>query len=379
MKIAHLADLHLGYRAYNKLDSKGINIREKDVIKAFQEALEKISAINPDLIVIAGDVFHRPRPSNFTIYATIMLLQKFRKSCNTPIVMIAGNHESVRSAESGSVLKIFESVIPKIQVVDAVSETLNIENLQTSLMCIPHGGLAELEKTNLKPDKRFKYNILVMHGTHEKCPKITAYGEGALIKDSEINEVEWDYIAFGHYHSYTELAPNAFYSGAIERTSTNIWQEAKDKKGFIVYDLDNRTHEFITLESPRKVIDIKKINAENLTIEEVNLKIEEEITEIKGLDNSIIRLTVENIDSLFIKHLNYKKIRELTKSAIHFKLNLIKKGSVIKSTNEQGEVIERKKGVLDFLDEELAGFDLAQGLDRTRFNDMAKIYLEAGV
>ena len=67
-----------------------------------QEALEKISKINPDLIVMAGDIFHKPRPSNFTIYATIKLLQKFRQNCNSPIIMISGNHETVKGKLKGA-------------------------------------------------------------------------------------------------------------------------------------------------------------------------------------------------------------------------------------------------------------------------------------
>ena len=41
MRIAHIADPHLGYRAYNRITSQGINRREADVFKAFQSALAK--------------------------------------------------------------------------------------------------------------------------------------------------------------------------------------------------------------------------------------------------------------------------------------------------------------------------------------------------
>ena len=58
---------------------------------------------------------------------------------------------------------------------------------------------------------------------------------------------------------FTQLAPNTFYSGAIERTTTNIWQEADDKKGFIEFDLDKKECKFHSLSSPRKVIDLKKL------------------------------------------------------------------------------------------------------------------------
>jgi DNA repair exonuclease SbcCD nuclease subunit len=134
MRIVHIADLHLGYRAYNKLDSKGFNVREKDVSKAFKESLEKIALINPDLIIMAGDIFHKPRPSNFTILTAIKLLQKFRQSCDSPIIMIAGNHETIKSTEAGSVLTIFESVIHKVRVVNDTIQEVPIDYLNTSVL-----------------------------------------------------------------------------------------------------------------------------------------------------------------------------------------------------------------------------------------------------
>lgn len=377
MKIVHLADLHLGYRAYNKLDEKGVNIREKDVMRAFQESLEKIALINPDLVVMAGDIFHKPRPSNFSIWATIKLLQKFRQSCDAPVIMISGNHEAVKSTESGSVLNIFESVISKVKVVNDVIQTISVEHLNTSVLCIPHGGLANFEKTDLRPDKNYKYNIMVIHGTYENCPEIAGYGNATLIKGKEIHGTEWDYIAFGHYHSFRELAPNTYYSGALERTTTNIWQEAKEQKGFIEFDLDNKICTFHPLQSPRIVIDTKRINAENMTAEEINLKITEEVEKIKELDNSIVRVTVVNIDSVAAGSIDYKKIREYKKTAVHFRFNPVKKDSILKLIDSKGEIIEKKKGISEFLDEELEKFELAQGLNKEKFTQLAKDYLEA--
>ena len=53
MKIVHISDLHIGYKAYNKLEKIGLNVREIDILSAFQEALEKIAIIIPELVIIA--------------------------------------------------------------------------------------------------------------------------------------------------------------------------------------------------------------------------------------------------------------------------------------------------------------------------------------
>src|SRR5688572_30631559 len=104
MRIAHLADLHLGYRAYHRLAPGGINTRERDVALAFRAATRQLIAIAPDLILIAGDVFHTVRPSNAAIADAFRQFSQLRAGLpQTPIVMIAGNHDSPRSVETGSI------------------------------------------------------------------------------------------------------------------------------------------------------------------------------------------------------------------------------------------------------------------------------------
>ena len=64
MKLVHLADLHLGFRQYQRLTPTGLNQREADVAAAFKKAIDEIIEIAPDIVVIGGDVFHAVRPTN---------------------------------------------------------------------------------------------------------------------------------------------------------------------------------------------------------------------------------------------------------------------------------------------------------------------------
>lgn len=380
MKIVHLADLHLGYRSYNKLDENGFNMRELDVIEAFRESLRKINDIQPDLIIIAGDVFHKPRPSNLTLFQTIHRLHVFRKHCKAPIVIISGNHESVKSIESGNVLSILEKTTENLFVIDGKIKELEFKELNALVVGIPYNALSEIKNNSLIPDKSYTYNILSMHCSYDsaKCPELSKYGHEELVNSDKINGAEWDYVALGHYHKYIKLEKNIYYSGAIERTSSNIWQEAKDPKGFIEYNLDTKEIKFHELETPRQVYDIKKINAENLTAEDINKKIDEIISGVKDLENSIVRITLENIDTLAIRNLDYNKIREYRKKAVHFMLNFIKKGQDFDFENEKTGK-EKRKNLADSLEEELKTFELAQGLSYEKFNNLAKEYFMESV
>lgn len=59
MIIAHLSDLHLGHRAFDRTED-GQNLRETDLAAAFRRAVEELLALEPDAVVISGDVFDRP-------------------------------------------------------------------------------------------------------------------------------------------------------------------------------------------------------------------------------------------------------------------------------------------------------------------------------
>ncbi len=62
MKIIHLADSHLGFSSYSRMDEHGQNRIEEMVYTGFDQAIEQIIQAHPDAVVHAGDVFHHVRP-----------------------------------------------------------------------------------------------------------------------------------------------------------------------------------------------------------------------------------------------------------------------------------------------------------------------------
>ena len=108
MKIAHLADLHLGFRQYHRQTSTGLNQREADVANVFRGAVDGVIAARPDLVLVAGDLFHAVRPSNPAILFAFRQFQRLRVALpDAPVVLIAGNHDTPRSVETGSNLRLF--------------------------------------------------------------------------------------------------------------------------------------------------------------------------------------------------------------------------------------------------------------------------------
>jgi DNA repair exonuclease SbcCD nuclease subunit len=264
MILAHLADLHLGYRAYHRLAPGGLNARERDVALAFSTALDRVIALDVDLVLVAGDIFHTVRPSNTAIADAFRQFSRLRAALpRTPVVLIAGNHDSPRAVETGSILRLLAE-IPGVIVVDDVARTVHLEALDTSILCLPHNALARPEPVALEPNPEAKTNLLMLHGTvtggaaTERLRYLSEYG-GAQVETTAIQPARWDYVALGHYHIATELAPNMWYAGGIERTSTNIWEEAGAAKGFLTYDTTARKATFHPLPG-REVVDLPRFS-----------------------------------------------------------------------------------------------------------------------
>jgi len=79
MRIIHMADSHLGFSAYNKVDPYGRNIVEEKIYEGFTETIDKIIDLHPDAIIHAGDVFHHVRPRIRTLFIFKREVEKLSK------------------------------------------------------------------------------------------------------------------------------------------------------------------------------------------------------------------------------------------------------------------------------------------------------------
>ena len=371
MRIAHIADPHLGYRAYNRITSQGINRREADVFKAFQSALAKVAEIQPDLILIAGDLFHIVRPSNLTIQHTFREFASLRSKTDAPIVIIGGNHDSPRSADTGCILDLLAN-LPGIHIAHSEYVQVPLKKLDTSVFCLCHRALPHLFSLKIEPDPASKRNILLVHGTVEGVVR-HAYDLYELRRAQVISDA-WDYIAFGHYHCFTELAPNAFYAGSLEYTSTSIWSETSVEKGFIEYDLDERKMIAFHKIDARDVIDLRPIDAKDVTAADLNTMIERRVGGIPGgHTDKIVRLVIENLPRGVQQDLDFAFVRAVRADALHFELQL-------RPPSRSGRTGDaREAGVSRPLEEEWDEFarvyDAPAGVDRDRLVSLGKDYL----
>ncbi|HEX2090798.1 MAG TPA: exonuclease SbcCD subunit D [Longimicrobiaceae bacterium] len=382
MKIAHLADLHLGFRAYHRVTPRGINVREADVADAFRRAVARTVELRPELVLIAGDVFHTVRPSNTSIAEAFRQLSLLTEGLpGVPVVMIAGNHDSPRSSDTGNILTLFRE-IPGVVVVTDEARHVPLPGIDTSVLCLPHNALTVEggEPVPMEPDPTARHNVLMLHGTvggsvaEQKLRYVTEYG-GAVVEDTAIGPERWDYVALGHYHIATELAPNMWYAGGVERTSTNLWMEADGPKGFVVYDTVRHRADFHPLET-RPVVDLERLSARGLSAAETDERIREAVESIPGgIGGKIVRLVVTDIPRHLVRELNHRRIRDWKAEALHFHLDA--RPPEVRRIVASGAPIRRQT-----LQEQVESFlakhwELTSGtLDRKRLVELGSQYVQ---
>lgn len=320
IRVCHMADVHLGYRRYNKLSKSGLNQRELDVNVAFQEAVTRIISLRPDVTIIAGDLFHAVRPSNSIVTFCFRQLRRLARDTGAPVVIVAGNHETPKRADTGSVLQLF-SEIENVYVAESGFEVFTFRNKSLAVSCLPHTALLELDTVTLRADDTCAHNILVVHGqVNERW--ISDFG-GAEVELKALAPHEWDYMALGHVHIHRPVALNAAYSGALEHTANNIWSEASIGKGFLEVLLPGGKRTFHPLTSPRELAVLEPLEVEGAEPGDVMQLIRDRLESIPGgMDGKIVRLEVRGITRETYRHLDHKELRVLRARALNLTLDI---------------------------------------------------------
>jgi DNA repair protein SbcD/Mre11 len=326
MRLVHLSDLHLGYRQYQRLTPAGINQREADVAAAFKTAIDKTIALEPDLVLIAGDLFHTVRPSNPAILHAFMQFGRLQKALpHAAIVLIAGNHDLPRTSETGCILRLFAQL--GVRVVDAAAGRIDLSDHGVSILAVPDipGPLP-----SLVANPAARYNVLLLHGVIPGLlPEWFTAADRARTEVSieDLTRADWDYVALGHYHVYQRVKRRVFYSGAIEYTSASPWgelfleHEAKiPGKGIIEHDLDSGRHVFHTIPAARQHIDVPAIPAFGLAPAEIDRQIAAVLGNVE-LDGNIVRVVLQNVQRHVVRELNHAALREYQRRALHFQLD----------------------------------------------------------
>jgi DNA repair protein SbcD/Mre11 len=381
LRLVHLADLHLGYRQYQRLTPTGINQREADIGRTFQRAIDKVIEIAPDLVLIAGDVFHSPRPSNQSIVHAIRQFLRLRSALpEAVVVMIAGDHDTPRAVETGGILGLFGEL--GFEVAATAARRMQFPDRDLEILAVPS---VPGDRPSLTPNPAVRHNVLVIHGeTPDAIHRPNWHPEPASLEIplSELRAESWSYVALGHFHVYRHVHGNAYYSGSLDYSSVNVWGELQEEqalpakargKGIIEHDLISGAHTFHRLDPARPVIDLPFIRARGMTAPEVDVAIREAVEACEGgIDARLVRLLVYDVPRHIARGLDQRALRDYRRRAFHFHLDLRRPDVVrVRSSGAPG----RRASLSDLVRDNLRSRQLDRDIDREELVSLGLRYL----
>jgi DNA repair exonuclease SbcCD nuclease subunit len=346
MKIAHVADTHIGFSAYRKVCEedgpfKGLNQREVDTYRSFEAFVDRVLELRPEVVLHSGDLFDMVRPSNRALSFALEQLVRLSEA-GIPTIIIAGNHSTPRLRETGSAFRLFEHLRNIHPVYRGSYERIVVGDL--TVHAVPHSegeGFKE-QLPRIERSTETRYNAAMLHASIVGFSEFRMNEFNEQLVDTCYLKDDIDYIALGHYHQRYEVSRNAFYSGSTERFS---FAEAGQPKGFYLADLAAGTREFIELPI-RPMMDLGPVDAHDL--DPASLKAELESQMSGDLEGKIVRLVVRNIPRTLYMTVDFKRLRELAAGATHFE----PKFEVV----QDHVSIQSGSATLSSLEEEFAGF-----------------------
>ena len=374
MKIAHLADIHLGFRQYHRLTPNGINQREADVANAFRSVIDQVIEAGPDAVLVAGDLFHAVRPTNAAIIFAFRQFQRLREALpNAPVVVIAGNHDTPRSSETGSILRLYEEL--GVEVALEEPRRLAWPSLGLSVLAVPHAALRGAERPVLHPSGAEPHQVLLLHGEVEGVYPAEMSGAawgGVVVAREMLHPTEWSWVALGHYHVQHQVEPNVWYAGAMEYSTSNPWGELRDEerhglsgKAWLLVDLEKRTAKAMPIPRARKVVDLDPLYGDGRSAAELSHDIADRLAGIQGgWEDQIVRQVVFNVPRDVARAIDHAAVRAVKSEALHFHLDLRRPPATGRLGLDSGG---RRKPLNEVLRDYLAARPLPAELDRDEF------------
>lgn len=374
MKIAHLADIHLGFRQYHRLTPHGINQREADVANAFRAVIDSVIQARPDAVLVAGDLFHAVRPTNAAIIFAFREFQRLREALpDAPVVVIAGNHDTPRSSETGSILRLYEEL--GVDVALDQPRRLAYAALGLSVLAVPHAALRTAERPALHPEGSESHQVLLLHGEVEGVYPAEMSGAawgGVVVPRDMLHASEWSWVALGHYHVQHQVEPGVWYAGAVEYSTSNPWGELRDEerhgltgKAWLLLDLARRTATAMPIPVARRVIDLAPLYGDGRDAGRLSWDIAERLAALTGgWADQIVRQVVFNVPREVARGIDHAAVRAVKAEALHYHLDLRRPAAVGRLGLDAGG---RRKPLADVLRDYLTARPLPADLDRDAF------------
>jgi DNA repair protein SbcD/Mre11 len=205
--LLHLADVHLGAR-HVPMGTAAVKQRDRQ-LAAFARAIDEGRQANVDAVLICGDLFDSNAQPRRSVERAVSELKRLTDH-GIRVVIIPGSHDVY---DGHSIYRAFD--LASMADLPADSELLTLltperpELLLRDLDLIIYGRVfatrraprSPLEGFSARADERASWKVGMIHGSRLLPGKVER--EDVLFTDAEIASSGLDYLALGHWHSFS--------------------------------------------------------------------------------------------------------------------------------------------------------------------------------
>lgn len=318
MRIVHFSDTHLGHQQFSRTAPNGLNQREQDHYDAFGHIIDHCIDVRPDLVIHSGDLFDGVRPSNRALAVALGGFVRLSQA-GIPTIIIAGNHEHPKMLETGSPMRLFEHLEHVHPVFKGRRETLELggRRIHAVPQCPDNAALRDAVES-IDADGS---DVLILHGGVQGIEAFHHAEFNELSIDpawfTGSNAERFAYVALGHYHGATEIAPHAWYAGAPDRVSI---REAGEAKGFLDVDLaDPPRVTFHPLPS-RAYVDVPRIRATGVAADALEAIVRERLDGIE--QGAVARMRIDDVPASLRGALDVKGLHQAARHLLDLDLRI---------------------------------------------------------
>ena len=236
LKLIHTSDWHLGQNFYGYDRSE----EQKDFLDQLTDIVRKHT---PDALLVSGDIFHTPAPSNAAVNLYVNAMLDIHKACpSMVIVVIAGNHDSASRLDSDKRLwqlagvRVLGSIgRDKDGKADLGSHLVKIDG-KGVIAAVPFAYPASfpllpgVDEMGRGERQQAYFQALLDHAVaqgHDELPVVLmahlAIADSDLMGHDRDMKLEWvdlatlgtgyDYAALGHIHRPQDVSERVRYCG----------------------------------------------------------------------------------------------------------------------------------------------------------------------
>jgi DNA repair exonuclease SbcCD nuclease subunit len=217
MKFIHIADIHLGATPDSNMPWGPQ--REKEIWTSFQDIVRICNEEKADLLLIAGDMFHR-QPLVRELKEVNYILSRLETA---KAVIMAGNHDYIGPRSYYQDFTWDEKIHFFLQDNLEVKE---YEELGAEVygLSFRSKDITEPLYDGIKPKQNNKIHILLAHGGDER---------NIPMNRKKLAGLGFDYIALGHIHKPEFITEKIAYCGSLEPLDKNELGE----RGYIIGEI----------------------------------------------------------------------------------------------------------------------------------------------